>query len=854
MSNQEEGQSDLVAPAIVRDRDREVRRASPSNVPARRPHVHGKFIFVGDEKFYIRGVTYGPFRPDKRGCEYGTPAMVERDFTQMSSAGINAVRTYTVPPKWLLDIALRYGLHVMVGVSWEQHVTFIDDRAMARSIESKVRDGIRACAGHPAVLCYVVGNEIPAPIARWYGRQRMERFIRRLYTIAKEEDPDGLVTYVNYPTTEYLQLPFLDFICFNVYLESSELLENYLARLQNIAGDLPLVMAEVGLDSRRNGERVQAQTLDWSVRTVFEAGCAGLFIFSWTDEWHRGGYDIEDWDFGITDRERRPKLALTSVRRVFAQAPFSPNENWPRISVIVCAYNAASTIRECLEGLKRLVYPDYEVIVVDDGSADGTVSIALASGFRVIRTENRGLSSARNTGMEAATGDIVAYIDADAYPDEHWLSYLASAYMSTSHAGIGGPNLPPPGDGYLADCVACAPGGPIHVLISDWEAEHIPGCNISFRKKFLQDIGGFDPRYREAGDDVDVCWRLQHEGRTLGFSPGAVVWHHRRNTLRGYWKQQIGYGKAEALLERKWPEKYNAFGHLTWKGRMYGRGHARSLMPARPRVYHGVWGTGLFQSMYAPAPYMLGSLPLMPEWHLVNLALAGLSVLGSLWKPLLVVLPLLIAALLAPVVQAVLGAVHARFPRAPRSLLMTIRMRALTTVLHLLQPLARLIGRLQHGLAPLRRHGKLGYALPGAYTLKSWSEQWESLEDRLLRLELHLRMKNAVVQRGGDFDRWDLQVRNGTLGAVRIHLVIEEHGGGRQLPKCRIWPKVSANQVLILLFFAGFAAGAGFDHAWSVAAIVGLFTVGNCFLMVRDCATATATTLRTFRELGYTKT
>ena len=86
-------------------------------------------------------------------------------------------------------------------------------------------------------------------MVRWVGRKPVERYIERVYRAIKEEDPDGLVTYVNYPTTEYLQLPFLDLLSFNVYLETRERLEAYLARLQNIAGERPLLMSEVGLDS-----------------------------------------------------------------------------------------------------------------------------------------------------------------------------------------------------------------------------------------------------------------------------------------------------------------------------------------------------------------------------------------------------------------------------------------------------------------------------------------------------------------------------------------------------------------------------------------------------------------------------
>src|SRR2546422_6137391 len=86
-------------------------------------------------------------------------------------------------------------------------------------------------------------------------------------------------------------------------------------------------------------------------------------------------------------------------------------------------------------------------------------------------TENRGLSCARNTGLQAATGEIVAYLDDDAYPDPHWLTYLAATFMRTTHAGVGGPNLAPAGDGPIAECIAHAPGGPVHVLLTDQEAE-----------------------------------------------------------------------------------------------------------------------------------------------------------------------------------------------------------------------------------------------------------------------------------------------------------------------------------------------------------------------------------------------
>ena len=145
-----------------------------------RPEVRGKFIFAGERKVFVRGVTYGPFVPREDGSLYHDAATVSADFAAIARLGANAVRTYTVPPRWLLDVALEHRLRVMVGFGWEQHITFLDERKRRNSIEQKVREGVRQCTGHPAVLSYTIGNEIPSPIVRWYGPDRIERFLTRL--------------------------------------------------------------------------------------------------------------------------------------------------------------------------------------------------------------------------------------------------------------------------------------------------------------------------------------------------------------------------------------------------------------------------------------------------------------------------------------------------------------------------------------------------------------------------------------------------------------------------------------------------------------------------------------------------
>jgi len=805
------------------------------------PRVAGKFLFRGNKKLYIRGVTYGPFHPDDDGCMYHNPSKVASDFAAMAAHGINTVRTYTVPPTWLLDAAWENGLWVMVGIPWEQHITFLDSSHTAGNIEKRVCEGARACAGHPAVLGYAVGNEIPASIVRWHGRAKVERFIRRLYSAAKQEDPSALVTYVNFPSTEYLRLDFLDFLSFNVYLEKQDRLEAYLARLQTLAGNRPLVIAEAGLDSRRNGASRQAEVLGWQVRTVFASGCAGVFVFAWTDEWSRGGYEIEDWDFGLTSRSRCPKPALRTIQKAYSQVPFPAHQNWPRISVVICSYNGQRTLGQTISEVLKSDYQNYEVIVVNDGSTDGTPRIAASfEGVRLITVQNGGLSMARNVGMRAATGEIIAYIDDDAYPDPHWLGYLGSAFRRAPYVAIGGPNIPPPDDGSIAECVANAPGGPIHVLVTDEIAEHIPGCNFAVRRAALEAIGGFDPIYRAAGDDVDACWRLQELG-AIGFEPAAMVWHHRRNSVKAYWRQQKGYGKAEALLERKWPHKYNAAGHLTWRGQVYGPGILRGLFERR-RVYHGTWGGAPFQALYEPAPGLVQTLAQMPEWYLVVLCLGSLSALGFLYAPLFLFFPLFGAATALPLAQAVASASRARWSRVSQSPIARLRRFALTVFLFLLQPAARLYGRMALGLTPWRVRKRQPFLTRLVHIRSLWTEKWLPADEWLRIFECAV-FDQGFARRGGDFDNWDLHIRGGLAGNARVTLGVEEHGAGRQLLRWRIRPVVSWFFALLaglLLAVAWMAARSG---EVVVALIGGAACVGLVAWIYRDSSLASAVAL-----------
>ncbi len=780
--------------------------------------VSGKFFLADGHKHFVKGVTYGPFPIGSHGAPFPEHPVVDTDFALMSEAGINTVRVFTVPPLWLLDSAYEAGLKVLVGLPWPQHITFLDSRTTQEKICDAVTTGVHACSRHPAIFAYLVGNEIPPDMIRWHGAEPVRRFLRTLVALVKAEHPDALVSYANFPSTEYLTVHFTDFVCFNVYLHDETAFRGYIARLHNLAVDRPLVLTEFGVDSIREGEQRQRQILSWQIRAAFAAGVAGTCVFSWTDEWFTGGHLVDDWAFGLVDRERRPKPALAEVERSYG-GPLPPAlPRYPRVSVVVCAYNAERTMDACLASLEGLTYPDYEVVVVNDGSCDRTLEIAESyPNCRIVSQPNKGLSVARNVGAEVATGEIVAYTDSDCVADPDWLTYLVAKMEASGLAACGGPNFPPPEDSLVPAAVAVAPGGPTHVLLSDEVAEHIAGCNMAFRRETLLGLGGFDPVYRAAGDDVDICWRFQDAGHLIGFSPAAMVWHFRRNTVKAYCRQQRGYGKAEALVYSKHPFRFNLFGQAKWLGRIYGDLSTSLLLSRRPVIYSGTFGRGLFQTLYESPSSLTAYLPLTFEWSAAALVLAAGAAIGGGWWLLLAV-PLLVTWAVC-----VNGARKAPIDRRFTGL----EARALVALLIYLGPLLRGWERIRWRVRAMRAQPHVAPAETAqrmrvswrerAFQLAFWSEAGTEKEALIFGLmDFLVRQKYFVVPDAG-WSSWDLKIARGLCARSLVMVCVENHGGAKRLLRVRCRMRLSRFALLLL---RGYAAATAFALilGWPLAA------------------------------------
>ncbi|MGA3170233.1 MAG: glycosyltransferase [Chthoniobacteraceae bacterium] len=826
----------------------EPRLAAPPR-PLPQIRARAKFFVEGDEKFFLKGVTYGPFAPDAEGFFVGDPEKARRDFEMIQELGINLLRLYHVPPAWFLDLCRENRLRVLISIPWAEHVEFLNDRNIRRQVVQTVRDAVLKHRGHEAIFGYFVGNEIPTTMVRWLGARRVIQFVEHLINVARQADPRPLYSYASYPPTEFLLPSNVDFYSFNVYLERQLDFERYLARLQNLAEDKPLIMGEFGLDTIRKGESMQAAVLDWHLDCVVRGGAAGTIFFSWTDEWFTGGFEVTDWAFGLVTRDRAPKLACDALRKkLLGPGPITRRvglKSYPRVSIIVCSYNGGKTLKDCLESLDRLNYPDYEIVLVDDGSRDNTAEIvkkfqadraerAAATGcappdFVPIAQRNMGLSFARNTGAAAATGAVFTYTDSDCMADPDWLFYLIGTLLSGDFAGVGGPNISPPAVDWVQASVAAAPGGPSHVLLSDVVAEHIPGCNMAFHRWAFEIVGGFDTEYRKAGDDVDFCWSLQNSGQVIAFSPAAIVWHYRRFTLNGFRKQQEGYGEAESMLRFKHLIFFGPTGTIKWKGQIYGAPRFTWLLN-RPVIYHGVFGHGLFQSIYPTPQSDIAAYLSSIEWVVLTVFIFVISVAVP---PLRIVPYLMFGGTFLVALSYMMHArIEAKFD--------TIRARLLVAFLALVQPWGRGWARyftwLKYKHTPLaviaaREKGVSRASSRGSISrLDFWSEKGAGREQLLAEAFVLLETEGWRYSADTGWKDWDVQIYGNQFWSITARTVTEYHGGAKCLTRVRISAKpvvttVLINAIILSIMLYRVFASSNFDFGFTGLLLKGAYIV-----------------------------
>jgi hypothetical protein len=321
---------------------------------------------------------------------------------------------------------------------------------------------------------------------------------------------------------------------------------------------------------------------------------------------------------------------------------------------------------------------------------------------------------------------------------------------------------------------------------------------MAFYRWAFEGVGGFDPEYHKAGDDVDFCWRIQQAGWVIAFSPTAIVWHYRRFTLRAFLRQQDGYGEAESLLRFKHLIFFGPTGTAKWRGQIYGTPRF-SWFLNRPAIYHGIFGEGFFQSIY-PSPQSevaayLGSI----EWFALTIFLFGL---GIFLQALRIVPYLMLGGTLCVALSYMVRAsIEPKFD--------TVHARLLVMFLAFIQPLVRGWSRyftwLHFKRTPgsvIRAHEDLPNGSRFAWSLSRqtfWSEEGRDRHYLLGAIFQLLDEEDWRYSTDTGWNEWDIQIYGNFWWSVTLQTVTEYHGGGKCLTRARLRDRLVTTTVIFNL-------------------------------------------------------
>ncbi|HVN63505.1 MAG TPA: glycosyltransferase, partial [Candidatus Binataceae bacterium] len=712
--------------------------------------AHGKFFSRSGQKFFFKAMRLPEIGAT---LDFNDQLKLLARLEDLKSAHTTGLLLSETQAPTVLDLAAQTGLTAIVELTISpddllQHRNF-------RAAVSRIAKITHALERHPALVGFLIDCPIGADAIRLVGLGRARNRIERVLRAVKYAAPKALAAFKLRPETRALSLLEEDFLFAEIPpLEPVEI-RDFVVAIHNLAEARPVII-EFAQTSPGQDE---------AVAIAFGTGAAGVVAPPVPAPISSGWMDVRM----LRAAELLPFVTLNGT------CPPRPQQQ-PMVSVVICAYNAERTMRPCLESLRKLDYPNFEVVIVDDGSRDRTAEISADfPEFRLIRQPNKGLSVARNVGMHAARGEIIAYTDSDCVVDPHWLTLMIRTLTEKNFDGCGGPNYAPHEEERMAACCAASPGAPCHVLVGEDRAEHLAGCNMVFKKSALLKIGGFDPQFTAAGDDVDICWRLLDAGFRLGFCPAAFVWHFRRNTIKAYYGQQRGYGRAEALLYPRYTGRFNLMGQIAWRGTIPGI--ARTIPGGSRKRVRWTAATAADQTVFDPQLTLLGTLPQTLEWNiLAAIALIASLVLG--WT----IVPAAVMLAMGPI-WALYYAWHAPLERCHDGFLA----RLMIAYLAYTGPMSRAISRYKTRVNAMTdtpvaekiRQRPAIFAQSREVRLAYWNEQYKSRDQLLERmLKLFARMgQPAVINHG--WNDFDLELRPNLWTRVEIRTADEEHSGLR---------------------------------------------------------------------------
>lgn len=237
----------------------------------------------------------------------------------------------------------------------------------------------------------------------------------------------------------------------------------------------------------------------------------------------------------------------------------------PTVSVIVTAKNEQETVERCLAALMKQDYLDYEILFVDAGSEDDTLSIAqkMAAGdsrLRILQATGNP-SHCRNMALRLSSSDIVAFTDADVEVPSTWLTQSVGTLLSSPGiGGVGGPNKPTRDhssefvkavDLMLATSLGSMRSAQSYDFREKAVVKSIPCCNAIYRQSLLTEMGGFDEELIGC-DDTDLGYRISRAGLKLIFDPESKVLHYVKfSTIRQFARLMFKYGRGRGYASKR---------------------------------------------------------------------------------------------------------------------------------------------------------------------------------------------------------------------------------------------------------------------------------------------------------------
>lgn len=290
----------------------------------------------------------------------------------------------------------------------------------------------------------------------------------------------------------------------------------------------------------------------------------------------------------------------------------------PKISIVIPLYVICDRFFEDLEKFRDLDYPDYEILIICDRKVDINVPNA-----KLILTgiKNTGPAEKRDIALTNAKGEILAFIDDDAYPDRKWLFNAVAHFKDKSIAAVGGPGITPPEDSYWPQLTGlvyssffCG-GFARHRFIKEKARfiEDYPAYNLLVRKAVLKAVGGYGSNFY-GGEDTFLCLKIIEKGLKIFYDPEVLIYHHRRPLFMPYLKQIFNVGVHRGYFAKAFPRTSRRISYFMPS--ILSIGFVFSLIFIRP----------VFMVLFVSF-LLIGALSVVEQTNFVNAIIVGFAII-----------------------------------------------------------------------------------------------------------------------------------------------------------------------------------------------------------------------------------